>query len=60
MIARLALEDRAAGVFVADHATALRADRLAIGGSPTDVAEHLLGLVLRHARPRTPGRASGP
>ena len=50
VIAALALEDRAAGVLVAGHTAALRAEGLAIGRSPADGAEGLVRFLIGHPR----------
>ena len=50
MVTAFAFEQRAGLVGIDAHAAAARANRLAVGVSPTDLPESVAGLLLGHAR----------
>lgn len=49
MVASLTFENRAALVAIDAKATAVRANRLALGSGPTDLFEGVAGFLFRHA-----------
>ena len=59
LAARLALEEPAGAVLVGGETAAGRADRLAIGGRPTDCPERLPRLIARHPRHLDQGELAG-